>query len=66
MSTGERIKQVRKAKSISQHELANKLRYLNQSQLSKIEKGDRKITDHDLICISKALGVTVEELIAKR
>lgn len=63
MCTGKKIMKLRKEKGISQYELANKIKYLNQSQLSKIEKGTRKITDYDLICISKALDVSVETLL---
>lgn len=66
MSTGHKIREIRKKKGISQYELADKLNYLNQSQLSKIEKGDRKITDKDLIEFSKALGVTIDELIKNK
>jgi len=60
---GKRIKEIRQNQKISQSELANRIKYLNQSQISKIEKGDRKATAEDLIVIAKALGVTIDELI---
>lgn len=63
--TGKKIKNFRKMKGLSQYELANRLTYLNQSQISKIEKGFRKVTDSDLINIASALGVQVTELISK-
>lgn len=63
MCTGKRIKAVRKKQGISQYELSQKLNYLNQSQLSKIETGLRKVSDIDLVNIAKVLNVSVEELI---
>lgn len=60
---GQRIKGLREAQKISQQELAIRLKYLNQSQISKIEKGDRKVTAQDLTEISKALDVAVDDLI---
>lgn len=64
MKLGQKIKKLRESQKLSQQELANKLKYLNQSQVSKIEKGDRKVTAQDLAKISKALSVTVDELIS--
>ncbi len=65
MSTkiGKRIKQIRQSMGISQTELARRIKYLNQSQVSKIEKGDRKATVQDLVEIAKALGVSTDEII---
>lgn len=60
---GQNIKNIRQNKKIGQLELATRLKYLNQSQVSKIEKGDRKITAQDLIEIAKALDVTVDEIV---
>ena len=62
MALGRQIKKIRESKNLSQFELAKRLKYLNQSQVSKIEKGDRKVTALDLIEIAKALEVTVEEI----
>lgn len=66
MSTtlGKNIKKTRQAQRISQSELAERLEYLNQSQISKIEKGDRKATAEDLIQIARALDVTVEDIVS--
>lgn len=63
MSTGQKIKTIRESKGISQYDLADKLKYLNQSQISKIEKGDRRITDYDLKRIANALEVPIDALI---
>lgn len=65
MQLGQQIRKLRQNKKISQQELADKIKYLNQSQVSKIEKGNRKVTALDLAEFSKALGVTVDELVAK-
>ena len=64
MHTGKRIQHIRASVAhINQYELAKKTGYLNQSQISKIEKGSRKVTDVDLKNIAKALGVPVETLL---
>ena len=62
MRLGKQIKNCREAKNISQQELANRLKYLNQSQISKIEQGVRKVTVQDLMAISRALGVDASDL----
>jgi len=63
-SLGNKIKQIRQLCGISQGDLAEKLGYLNQAQISKIENGNRKTTAQDLIEIAKVLGVTVEDIVA--
>jgi len=64
IALGKQIKQIRQDANISQSELAKRLKYLNQSQISKIEKGGRKATAQDLIEIAKALGVTVDDIVS--
>lgn len=63
MCTGKKIKEIREKQGISQYDLAKKVGYLNQSQLSKIETGSRKISDVDLINIAKSLNISIEDLI---
>ncbi|GAB5046924.1 helix-turn-helix domain-containing protein [Thermodesulfovibrio sp. TK110] len=58
MKIGETIKKLRKAKGISQMELADKIGITYQ-QLQKYEKGKAKITIERLIDIAKALDVPV-------
>lgn len=65
-NVGKRIKEIREQQSISQQALAERIKYLNQSQISKIEKGDRKVTAQDLIEIAEVLGVTVADLVNER
>ncbi|WP_434290863.1 helix-turn-helix domain-containing protein [Clostridium botulinum] len=62
MYTGEKIRILREKYKITQCELSKKTN-LTQSQVSKIEKGKRKITDVDLKEIAKALHVTIQELL---
>lgn len=60
----ENIKALRQKKGISQYVLAKKSnKALSQSQISKIEKGSRKITENDLEIISSALGVSMSDLV---
>lgn len=58
MKIGETIKKLRKAKGISQMELAERIGITYQ-QLQKYEKGKSKITIERLIDIAKALDVPV-------
>lgn len=65
IALGKSIRNIRQNHKVSQSELAERLKYLNQSQISKIEKGDRKATAEDLIQIAKALDVTVEDIVSE-
>lgn len=62
MEVGLRIKKIREEKQISQTELARKVKTLNQSQICKIENGDRILKAEELISIAKALNVSVVEI----
>ncbi|MBW5456572.1 MAG: helix-turn-helix transcriptional regulator [Clostridium botulinum] len=65
MKVGNRIKEIRNEFKISQYKLAKLTKTLNQSQISKIENGKRELKVEDLISISKALKIPVNELIKK-
>ena len=62
-----RLKQARIEKHLSQSELATKLQLHNinidQQMISKIEKNMRQVTDYELACICKCLGVSPEWLL---
>ncbi len=58
MRIGETIKKIRKAKGISQMELAERIGITYQ-QLQKYEKGKSKITVERLVDIAKALDVSI-------
>lgn len=64
IALGKKIREVRQRQGVSQSQLAERLKYLNQPQISKIEKGDRKATAQDLIEIAKALEVSVEDIVS--
>ena len=58
---GKRIREARIAKNISQEELAIKLQLKNiivgQKVISRIEKGERFVADHELLGFSEILKV---------
>ncbi|NGT53786.1 helix-turn-helix domain-containing protein [Clostridium perfringens] len=62
MKVGLRIKKIRERNGLSQLNLAKKTGYLNQSQISKIENGQRKVKVDELIILSSALNVSLKEL----
>ena len=65
--SGERIYQARTAKRFSQAVLAAKMQLrsvmIEREAISKIETGDRFVTDYALAAFSQVLGVSMEWLI---
>lgn len=64
MLLGTRISMLRKAKGLSQQELAS-LTGISQTYISKVEKNKRQPTIGKVILISKALGTTIEEILSE-
>lgn len=64
---GERIKSIRQSKKISQLDLAARIEVkevsLGQEDISRIENGSRAVSDYELLAFSKALKVSVIELL---
>ncbi|WP_315074205.1 helix-turn-helix transcriptional regulator [uncultured Clostridium sp.] len=60
---GKKIKEIRMKKNISQSKLAEKVESLNQSQICKIENGNRHIRVNELEQIADALHVPITQLI---
>jgi transcriptional regulator with XRE-family HTH domain len=66
--TGEKIQRLRIAAQpkITQQDMAGRLARvgldMNQSQVAKIESGERMIADFEVIAFAKALRVPVQEL----
>ncbi len=58
---GPRIRQLRKTRKISQGELADRLK-MSQSQVSKIEKGERRVYADELEDVANALGTTINDI----
>ncbi len=64
----ERLRYFRKQRKLSQEQLAARLQTMNinidQQGLSKIENNSRIVTDYELVCLCRALGVTEQEMLS--
>lgn len=64
--SGDRIHQARTAQRLSQDALAAKMQVagvgIGWEAISRIETGDRFITDYELVIFSRVLGVSLEWL----
>lgn len=64
--SGDRIHQARTAMRLSQADLAARMQIngvtIEREAISKIETGDRFITDYELMVFAKVLGVSLEWL----
>ena len=58
---GERVRELRKEKRLSQEELADKAG-LHRTYIGMIERGEKNITLTNIEKISKALELTIKEL----
>lgn len=65
MEVGLRIKEIRELNNISQSQLAKKIEILNQSQICKIEKGQRALKANELAKIADILNVPITEIMSK-
>ena len=63
MTTGERIKSLRKAARMSQTELAIKTGYTDRSSISKIESNQVDLTEEKIKAFAEVFGITVAELL---
>ncbi len=64
MTIGSRIKAARKAKKLSQPELADLCGWgLNQGRISHYEKGRRQVSIPDAVIIAAALGTNIVDLL---
>lgn len=64
--SGDRIHQLRTSKRLSQNELAARMQthgvMIEREAISKIETGDRFVTDYELMVFSKIFEVSMEWL----
>lgn len=64
--SGDRVHQARTAMRLSQSDLAARMQVngvtIEREAISKIETGDRFITDYELMIFAKVLGVSLEWL----
>jgi len=63
VSIGMQIKKHRIDNGLTQKVLANKAKNLTQSQISKIETGNRKVTVTELSKFQRILNIPIDELI---
>ena len=67
--SGDRIRMIRLSKRMSQATLAVRVQtagvIVEQDVVSRIESGDRLVTDYEIRAFADALGVSVEELIPR-
>ena len=67
--SGERIYQARTRKHLSQAELAAQMQVqgviIERDAISKIETGDRFVSDYELMVFARVLGVTMDWLVGK-
>lgn len=64
--SGDRIRQARTAVRLSQADLAARMQVngvvIEREAISKIETGDRFVTDYELLTFAKVLGVSMDWL----
>lgn len=64
---GRRIAEIRKSKKLSQRKLAIKMQLLgfdvDHYFIRRVENGERFVTDIDLVIFSRALGISITELL---
>lgn len=67
---GENVKKARKNVKMSQQELADKLEtiavYICRGSISRIESGERTVTDIELAGLSKVLGVSIQSFFTSK
>lgn len=65
--SGAQIKALRKKKGLTQDQLVARLQIagiqIDQKAISRIEKGERVVTDYELITIADILGVSVDQIV---
>ena len=68
--SGDRIHQARTAMRLSQADLAARMQVngvtIEREAISKIETGDRFVTDYELMVFAKVLNVSIEWLVGQK
>lgn len=67
---GDKIRSLREKKRLSQEQLAAKMQVegvqINQKAVSRIETGDRVVTDYEVMVFARVLGVEAEQLLREQ
>lgn len=67
---GEKIKQLRKGKKLTQKELAEKLQLegheFSDLTILRIEQGKRFVPDYEVVILAEFFGLTTDELLKKQ
>ena len=62
------LRRFRKKRGLTQDQLAARMQVMNvnitQRLVSRIEHNERIVTDYELACFCRALGVTLEEMLS--
>ncbi|WP_318582906.1 helix-turn-helix domain-containing protein [Bacillus paranthracis] len=62
MTFGNRVRDIRKQKDITQDKLAKRLGFSHASAISFIENGKRRLDAEKIPTLANALGVSIDEL----
>ncbi|MCU4822815.1 helix-turn-helix domain-containing protein [Bacillus cereus] len=62
MTFGNRVRDIRKQKNITQEKLAKELDFKHASAISFIENGKRRLDAEKVPTLANALGVSIDEL----
>lgn len=67
--SGKNVRSAREDNGLSQEQLAVKIQLqglnMTQKAISRIETGSRIVADYELVFLSKALGISVSDLLKK-
>ncbi len=63
VALGQRVRELRKKKGFSQEAFADATG-LHRTWMGAVERGERNLSFHNLVLISKALGITLSQLVS--
>ena len=63
LALGQRVRELRKRKGFSQEGFAD-LAGVHRTWMGAVERGERNLSFHNLVLISKALGITLSRLLS--
>jgi transcriptional regulator with XRE-family HTH domain len=63
IALGQRVRELRKRKGFSQEAFADATG-VHRTWMGAIERGERNLSFHNLVLISKALGITLSQLLS--